>query len=77
MSYQTSQATSNDWLSGNKGARLSSRNFIELMTVTISESRLPVELRQDWSHEAGGLSSELRTWDLLSDEALINFEKSL
>jgi hypothetical protein len=68
MSYGTSQATSSDWLCGNKGVRFSTKNFIESTTLSISESRL--NIKRD-------LSMEFWLWDFLSDEALRTFEDSL
>jgi hypothetical protein len=68
MTYETSQATSRDWLSGNEGVRFSTRNFIGSTTLSISESRMNI---------IGDLSLEFRLWDFLSDEALRIFEDSL
>jgi hypothetical protein len=68
MTYETSQATSRDWLGGNEIVRFSTRNFIENTTLSISESRMNV---------ISDLSLEFRLWDFLSDEALREFEDSL
>lgn len=68
MTYETSQATSRDWLIGNEAVRFSTRNFIESTTLSISESRMNV---------ISDLSLEFRLWDFLSDEALREFEDSL
>jgi len=68
MTYETSQATSRDWLGGNEGVRFSTRNFIGSTTLSIGESRMNI---------IGDLSLEFRLWDFLSDEALRIFEDSL
>ena len=66
MSCETSQASSTDWLGGNDYIRISSSNYFEIQTTSISERRL----NQD-------LALELKRWDDLSDEALRRFEEVL
>lgn len=77
MPYGTSQATSNDWLSADESVRFSTRNFVESMTLSISESLLNVGFRQAKLCERIDLPLELESWDMLSDEALSKFEDSL
>lgn len=68
MVWETSQATSRDWLAGREDIRFSTKNFIESATLSLSESRLYI---------ISDLSLEFWLWDLLSDEALRKFEGSL
>jgi hypothetical protein len=65
MSFETSQATSRDWLAGSGNIRFSASNFVESMTISLAESQL------------GELSLEFRLWDDLSDEAIRKFEEIL
>ena len=77
MAFGTSQATSGDWLIGAENIRFSTGNFVESMTLSLSENRLKDRLRPDRLFDLGELSLEFRLWDDLSDEAIWNFEEIL
>lgn len=66
MSCETSQASSMDWLGRNDYIRISSSNYFEIQTTSISERQLDQDL-----------ALELKRWDHLSDEALRRFEEIL
>ena len=70
MSFGTSRATSRDWLAGTGNVCFSTRNFVESMILSLSESQLKDDLRPDRLSDLGELSLEFRLWDDLSDEAI-------